>query len=385
MPRLRLTKRSIDALPPATRKRGESYFDTELRGFGLTCYPSGRKVFFVNYGPSQRRRRMSLGPYGVRTVGAARTEAQMILAQVLDGHDPQQERQDARAIPTVDEWIRTYMEDVKRRKKSWRDDKRHLGWTSTRWKGRRLDSLTTEELRRAFAAYGEQYTPIQANRWLASFRACLAAAWRSDLVPSNPAAKVRPNPEPDPRTRVLSDDELARLWQAIQLLEDPHARMGLVLLVVTGARRSEVLRARWEDFDLDDGVWRIPATKTGRPQLIPLTPATVEALRDVPRKGLYVVAGRKPDKPRRDLKRPWDTVREKAKLQDVRMHDLRRTYGLSVARTAGLHVASKLLRHSDVRVTERHYAPLGFDLLRGAQAKVEKKRSNVLAFRRGGE
>lgn len=81
-------------------------------------------------------------------------------------------------------------------------------------------------------------------------------------------------------------------------------------------------------------------------------------------------------RPRPDLKGPWDRLRAAAQLEDVRIHDIRRSFGLEIARKAGLHVASKLLRHSSVKVTEQVYAPLGIDELRDA---VEK-RADVLPF-----
>jgi integrase len=89
------------------------------------------------------------------------------------------------------------------------------------------------------------------------------------------------------------------------------------------------------------------------------------------RLGPYVIPGRDPQRPRSDLKRPWNKVKEKANIPDVRIHDVRRTYGLAVARRAGLHVAQKALRHSDIRVTERVYAPLGLDDLRESLEKVK--------------
>lgn len=331
----------------------------------------------------RHRRRITIGPDGLLTPDQARDQAMILMGKILQGEDPLQERQEASAAPTVDEWMDSYLEDVKRRKKSWREDKRFLGWSKKRWNGRRLDSQTTEELRQAFAIFGETHSPIQANRWLASVRACLAAAWRSDLILSNPAAKLRKNPEPLPRTRVLSDKELKATWEAILALDDLFAQIALVMLVHTGARLSEVLRARWDDFDLDGRVWRLPAPKAGRPQLLPLTPELVEFLEEAPRStGPYLVPGRNPEKPRYDIKNAWETVRKAAKIEDVRLHDIRRTYGLAVARTVGLHHASKLLRHSDIKVTESVYAPLGFDELAEAQERVERSRSNVLPFRR---
>ncbi|MBM4369650.1 MAG: site-specific integrase, partial [Deltaproteobacteria bacterium] len=191
---------------------------------------------------------------------------------------------------------------------------------------------------------------------------------------------VRPFREGPPRDRVLSADELPRVLAAFDALPDPHVRAAFVLLMDTGARKSEALRARWCDFDLDGGTWRIPSPKAGRPQVIPLAPHTVAFLRTVPRVGPWFCPGRDPTEPREDLKGPWARIREAADLDGVTIHDLRRTFGLAVARAAGLHVASKLLRHSDIRITERVYAPLGLDDLRNALDATHAARGKVIAM-----
>jgi integrase len=106
----------------------------------------------------------------------------------------------------------------------------------------------------------------------------------------------------------------------------------------------------------------------------------VAILKNTPAMGPYLVPGLDPKKPRFDLKRPWQDLCEKARLKNVHIHDLRRTYGLHAARQAGLHIASKLLRHSTVAVTERVYVPLGLDDLRKGTAKVSRERGKVITM-----
>jgi len=229
--------------------------------------------------------------------------------------------------------------------------------------------------------YGEKH-PTAANRLLASVRACLQAAWRLDKIPSNPAMKVRPFRENPPRQRTLSDEELQRVLKALAEWPDAHERAAFTLLIETGARLSEVLRARWADVDLEASEWRIPSLKAGHPQLVPLAGSTVAMLRRQPRLGALVIPGRgHMDKPRYDLKSAWEALRAAAGVPDVHVHDLRRSFGLRVARAAGLHVASKLLRHSDIRVTEAVYAPLGIDELRKATEQQATNRAKVLKMR----
>ena len=165
----------------------------------------------------------------------------------------------------------------------------------------------------------------------------------------------------------------------MEQLQDPHVEIAFHLLIETGARLSEVLHARWQDVDLDEGVWYLPDTKSGKPQYVPLARKTAARLRNLRRQGNYIVTGRDASLPRYDLRKPWDKVKRLAGFENVTIHDIRRTFCVDIAQRAGIHVASKLLRHSDIRVTERVYAPLGLDDLR---AVLEARDAEVLPLRR---
>ena len=379
--RARINQRLVVEVEIPPRGKRIKIYDTAVTGFGLTVLPTGRKTFFVEYGPKGARRRMTLGPFGVLTVEQARDMARSRLGQVIDGSDPMVEREQRRAMPTFGEWADSYLEEVKRRKKHPRADVRYLDRARKRWGPRPLDSITVEDIRAGMADQSGGH-PIRGNRWLASVRACFGAAWRANLIDDNPALRVRLNRENPPRARVLSDEELARVVKAIDEVSDPHARTALRLLLATGARRSEALRAAWTDVDLDAGMWRIPSPKAGRPQVIPLHPDAVAMLRESPRLGPWVIPGRNPAKPRTNIHRAWKSVQERAEVPDVHIHDLRRTFGLHVARSAGLHVASKLFRHSTIKVTEEVYAPLGIEDLRDGLEKMKRARAKVIPIRR---
>ena len=382
MAKIKITNRNLWNLT-STNSRGTRYHDTELPGFGVTAYPTGRKSFWIVYGPKRKRRRMTLGQAGPLSVDAARALAKEHLAVVYQGGDPLAQRDARRATPTLSEWFDDYLAEVDRRKKHPRADHRYLGDCRKRWGDRPIDSLSVDDVRRAMAEMSDGH-PIRGNRWLASLRACLNAAWRSDLIQYNPASRIRPNRENPPRQRVLSDDELQRVIQAIEQQPNPFVRLAFLLLITTGARCSEVLRAQWVDVDLDGAIWRIPSPKSGHPQVIPLGPETVILLREAPRVlgSPWLIPGSRPQRHRVDLDKPWREIRQAAEVPDAHIHDLRRTFGLAVARTAGLHVASKLLRHSTVTVTEQVYTPLGIDDLRAGLDKMEQARAKVIPLRR---
>ena len=389
----RINKRLVDRLKPPAKGRTYVY-DTALTGFGLTVYASGRKSFFIQYGPRGRLRRMALGQYGALTVEQARTMAQAKLGEVAQGADPLDQRHERSRMPTFSEWADEYLVGVRRRKKQPVHDERYLGMAKERWGQRPLNEITRRqvkaEMERVSASVGTarrwegvvRRGNTTANRWLASVRACFQAARRDGLLAENPAWGIRQFKEDPPRHRVLTDEEYVKALDAIDQLPDPFVRAALLLMMDTGARKSEVLRARWEDMDLDGGLWRIPSPKAGHPQVVPLGESTVELLRSVERMGPWVVPGRDPARHRADLKRPWEKVRAGAGLDDVTIHDLRRTFGVHVAKRAGLHIASKLLRHSDIRVTERVYVPLGIEGLREALEETQRERGKVIELER---
>lgn len=367
-PRLPLTVRSIDSVKPEPGKTLKVAF-RKPKGLVLIVYPSGRKTFAVRYGKGAQRTLMLLGDYGPLTAEEAKSEAHRILGRVAEGRDPAEEKAHERTIPTFGEWAAGYLDLVKAAKplKSWKMDKAYLEEACKRWSPTRVDKITAEDVERLRGQVAKRGR-ITANRWLASVRACFTAAWRASKVTENPAMKVKPLRENNARTRVLSMDELERVLDAVAALEDPHARLALAILIDTGARLSEVLRAKWEDFNLETGRWSLVTTKAGRPTTKTLPAATLAALNNTPRLGPFVIAGRPtgrkrtgqqepPAKPRADLTKPWRAVCEAAGLKEVHIHDLRRTFGLEVFRKFGVGAAAKALGHSSPQVTAKVYSP----------------------------
>ena len=218
---------------------------------------------------------------------------------------------------------------------------------------------------------GRRKTPAVANRWLATLGACFNAARRRRLIPFSPCEGIEFYAENAPRARTYTDEELGRLWVAIATEPDVYVGAALRLQLETGCRIGETLKAKWEDIDLVGATWRLPSPKAGKPQMIFLHERTVAWLKKLPVAGPYLIPGRDPKKPRTDFKRAWRRVRESAKLPaDCRTHDIRRTFGREMARESGLHLASRALRHADVRTTARIYAPLDVIEIRAAVTKA---------------
>lgn len=393
-------------LSPGQRK---TVMDDDLTGFGVRVSGTGHRSFFVTWGPPESRKKYTIGRWGVVSLEQARKKAKDLLAEARIGDAPVPR---SRRL-TVGGHATAWLEHAENRKKAPAADRRYMKDVKARWGSMPLVELTRDQVLEAMhdvrratqqrhadklqaldrqiqkaEAKGEDASKLtarrdrladrehvghtQANRFLASVRACFADAVAAGTIKANPAGGIKPFRENPPRARVLSEEEMGRLVKALDAETDPHVRTAFRLLIETGARRSEVLRARWSDFDLDAGLWRIPSPKAGHPQVAPLTKRTVALLSNTPRVGEWLVPGRDPAKHRADLVGPWRRLVKAAKLEGVTVHDIRRSFGLEIARKAGLHVASKLLRHADVRVTERVYAPLGIDDLRKAAEEAQR-------------
>jgi len=199
----------------------------------------------------------------------------------------------------------------------------------------------------------------------------LALNW--EWMEKNPAKGINRFKE-EKRDRFVKEHELPRLMESIQAESDPYIRGFFLILLLTGARRSEVLSIRWEDIDLCLAEWRIPDTKAGRVHIIPLIPEALDVIKALPRivGNPYVVVGRKERDRLKEPAKAWQRIRRRAGLDDVRIHDLRRTVGSYMAMGgANLPLIAKVLNHSNPSTTQI-YARLADDAPRAALEGVGK-------------
>lgn len=362
----KLTKRLVDAAvhPPT----GQVFLrDDELRGFALRVTP-GSKTFVLEREIHGRVRRMSLGRYGTLTVDQARDLAKVKIGEIAKGSDPAEERQTRRQSPTFGQLEQLYLERHAVHKKSAINDVGMFkNWLSD-WRPRRLSVITRADVCARHAEIGSQGKTTTANRMIALVRTMfnLAQDWGMHSGP-NPASRVKFFKEVK-RDRFVTPTELPRLWNALQNEPNPYVRGAFFIGLLTGARRSEVLTMRWADLDLQQGLWRIPDTKAGRPHTIPLPLPVIEELRKLPRLegNPHVFCGRWGRTHLVNVSKPWKRIRKEAGLDDVRIHDLRRTLGSwLVAAGASLPLIGKALNHSNQETTAI-YARLQLDPVRAA-------------------
>ncbi len=375
----RLTKRIVDAAqhPPA----GQVFLrDEELRGFAVRITP-GSKTFVLEREIHGRVRRMKLGRYGELTVEQARDLAKVKIGEIASGKDPAEDRRRRRQSITFGELEQLYLERHAVHKKSKSNDVGMFKKWLNDWRPRRLSTITRADITTRHAEMGAAGHTTWANRMVALVRTMFNLAFDWGVHPGpNPASRIKFFKEVK-RDRFVRPDELPRLWKALQNEPNPYVRGAFFISLLTGARRSEVLSMRWEDLDLGQGLWRIPETKAGRPHTLPLPRPAIEELLKLPRLegNPFVFCGRWGRKNLYNVSKPWLRIRKEAGLNDVRIHDLRRTLGSwLVAAGASLPLIGKALNHSQPATTAV-YARLELDPVRAA---LEANAERMLTYRK---
>jgi len=407
-----LTKPAVDAVMP--REKRFEIWDSELSGFGLRVEASGRKVFIVRYradggGRNAPKRLMTIGAYGVLTPKEARDEATRILGAVATGADPAGDLRRKRQDLTVLELCDLYLEEACVAKKPStkaieagriaRHIKPLLGpkrLSSVRqsdvlWfmrqiaKGKTKADLKTKPRGRAIVRGGQG----TASRTVVQLSAMFGYAIREGIMQDNPARGIK-RWKDGKRERFLSEDELRRLGKAIDETEkaggNRKATAIIRLLALTGARKSEILRLKWPEVDLDQGFLRLRDSKTG-PKAIPVGKSVLAILSEQPRLAGsdYVFPADKLG--RKGAERSyfqgmdwfWQEIRKKAGLEGVRLHDLRHTAAsIAVADGASLPIIGRILGHADAKTTQR-YAHLSDAPVRAAVEKLAERVDNALA------
>lgn len=346
-------------------------WDDTVPGFGFRIYPSGRKSFVLSYRAQGRKRLMTLGNFGTLTVEQARDLARKNVVKTKEGIDPLDEKRRAALGETFGDLATAYVErHAKVHKKSWREDERRLlQHIPANWRGLRIDAISRSDVGALHREIGMR-APYEANRLLALLRVVFRLAEEWGYVEEgtpNPARGIKKFAEAK-RKRWVTPDELPALAQAIDAELNVYVRAAIWLYLLTGARKTELLRVKRSDIDWNRGILRLPDTKTGEEQSIPLSGPALAIMQSIPEveENPYLFPGSKRRHHLVNIETPWRRIRKTAQIDDVRLHDLRRTVGSWLSQASvDLNVIREALRHSDLSTT-LIYARLGKDAAREA-------------------
>jgi integrase len=282
MATIRFTTRTLEALKPTPNAQTD-YFDESLAGFHIRISPRGRKTFGVMYRHAGRVRRMTIGTFPPLTLADARENAMEELRKAAKGEDPAARKAEGREADSFKELAEDYLNRYsKPKKKSWKEDERIINNKLNPVIGNITAKCVTRAQIRELLEGIAPRAPIEANRALATVRKIYNWALSQDLVESNPCHGISAPGMEHQRERVLSEDEIKKLWSEFEK-ETPGVCATFRLRLITAQRGGEVFSIEWKELDLENAWWTIPGekSKNGLAHRVPLIQAAIKIFENI--------------------------------------------------------------------------------------------------------
>lgn len=305
----------------------------------------------------RRKRLASLGRVDAVTLDEARITALGYFAKAATNEDPQDLWLKRRTLKTVAELCDLFIEHhAKKKRLSWKSDQSALAQhILPKLAARTAMNITSADIAPIHSEFGAKH-PYGANTLLAIVRVMFNWGKIAGYLPANqvnPVFGITKFPERR-RRRYLTTVEMPQFIQALEVEDSEYVRHGLWLLLLMGIRSKELLKAKWTDIDSEMSTLFVGLTKNGEPLLAPISEAAMERLKAIPRipNNPYILCGRKSGWHLGNLGRGLRRVLCKAALENVRVHDLRRTVGSWLAHAGhSLHLIGDVLNHRDLKTT----------------------------------
>jgi len=361
------TKAAIETLPIPKAGKRDDYQDIKTTGLQLRVTSNGTKTLSVLRRIKGILERITLGRYPDLTIEQARRKAATINSDIANDVNPGEVKRGRKAELTFSALFVEYLErHSKPNKKTWAEDQsKYDTYLAKPLGNKKLSTIDRSSIATIHSKITKLGHPVTANRVKALISSIFGWAISAGLWKMNPALGIRLNREHS-RDRFIQGDELPKFFQALADEQNDTMRDYFLLSLLTGARRANVLSMQWKDINLKRGEWRIKETKSGTPQTVTLSPEALDVLRN--RKpsnpATFVFPGDGSSGHLIEPKKGWQRILERAGIDDLRIHDLRRTLGSWQAKTgASLAIIGKSLNHKNPNTTAI-YARLDLDPVR---------------------
>jgi len=373
---LNSTTQAIQFLNQVSERRC-SMSDAKVKGLQLERLRTGvGKWRFRSEDEDGRGRScITLGDAPLLSLAEARLLAEKAKKQISMGEHPAAKKALNRQVPMIYDFIHSsYLPFVEGYKRSWKCDagllRKHI---EPIWGKRYLDQITKADVIALMAKHRTTHAPGSCNRLLILLRYVFSCSlkWETPGIKANPTAGIPLMKEDNVKERYLSTEEAQRLYEVLTRSDNVMLQYIIPMLILTGARKREVLDARWEDFDYERRLWRIHTTKLGKPRFVPMSEGVINLLGSVPRHDCdWAFPNPKTLKPYVSIFYSWDSARSEAGLEDLRIHDLRHSFASFLVNAGrSLYEVQRLLGHTQIKTTQR-YAHLSHDTLLDATNSV---------------
>jgi integrase len=357
------------------------YQDTKEGGLSIYITANDVRTFYIRKRVNGKDEKIIIGNFPDFSVENARKQAKIIKGQIASGANPNEEKSKLRSEINLVDLINSYVEKhSKKYKTTWWYDDTELRRLSSSFHKRKISTISNNDVRKLHAQIADESGLYQANRFLAVFKSMFNKAIEWGYQGNNPAVNIKKFKEKS-RERFIQPDELPRFFEALKDEENPIARDYIYLSLYTGARKSNVLEMKWSDINLIIKQWHIPVTKNGESLTIPLLDEALEILKtrleENQKLGLkdFQIQWVFPSLTSKsghleEPKKAWKRILLKARIENLRIHDIRRTLGSYQAISgASLPIIGKSLGHKSSSATQI-YARMNLDPVRDSLGKA---------------
>lgn len=387
MPRCCITKHLVDSLL-LQESKGKiiHYYDEEVEGFMLESRGMGRGTWYYRYCNSEKKwRYCRLGTLVDMSLTEARAKCCSLRLCTEEGVNIQAGVHELQKSMTLEHFaLQKYLPHARNRKQSWELDQRILRLHILPRFGRyRMNRIQQSDVT---AWQGELRTkglaPATCNRVFVLLKTVMNCAIQWGVLEQgmDPCRGVRPFVGKSTKERYLSPEEAGRLLRALESCRRKNSAQAIQLLLFTGARKNEILSARWEYVDLEHRLLTVPLSKSGKVRHIPLSDDAVRVLKGIPRGESPWVFPRPNGREHiTSVFGLWSRLRADIGLHDLRLHDLRHSFARFLVNAGhSLYEVQRCLGHCDPKVTMR-YAHLAQRALVDAANAVGQAVQTVLS------
>ncbi|MEA2011749.1 MAG: tyrosine-type recombinase/integrase [Verrucomicrobiota bacterium] len=373
-------KKTIESFPahdPDSASREQEYSDTDVIGLKVLVSKSGRKFFYFRYCLKKHKRAIKVGEFPMMSVKLARQIAGKHRISLNQNLDPHIEKDKYKEEMTFKEFaLDEYIPFAKNDKKTWKQDLSRLKSRMFEAFGNcSLSTITTRDVQAFINKLKNDMSASSSNRFLSLMKRMFNLAIQWEFVEQNPCKGIAKAKEAK-RERFLSNKEIKRFLEALSLEENQIVANAIKLLLLTGTRKNEVLKLKWENVNLEKKTFYLTTTKNGIPRTVLLNDLalgvleSMKAFRQMNNPYVFVSKRGSVNGHIVEPKKVFFGALETAGIEHCRLHDLRHTYAsILVNNGVSLYKVKELLGHRDISVTQR-YSHLQDDSLREATANV---------------